>query len=517
MYIVQCTLLILAAKMKKKIILKRIFHHDEWRYGIFSDYDNEINAVVRSITGATYSNTNNCWHVACDETSLKNILYSLKDIADIDISAISLPSEKRKSPAGKSPELQMPVDKENDHEVSGGFSFPVTIRHVSGDHDKTGSYDSVSFSINESDSRLIIKFLGRYDRDWIRELKSYGKVFYDANRGEWSLVWSQITVDSLADYFMSRGINVKVEKAGVSEEVREKRNERGSEVRERMLMMEAVEGIENVRRYLDENRYSVRTVEAYIALLELFFKYYNNILPEEITEGDISDFFHDFIFSNKYSSSYQNQMISAIKLFYNLNRNGKVNALKLGRPRRGRSLPKVFSKEEVKRILNSPNNLKHKLLLWMIYSCGLRRSEVTNIRLRDIDRERRILNIIEAKGMVDRIVPVSDKVWDKIDEYKESYRPVIYLFEGQAGGRYSSESVYRVFKGALRKAGINKEVGVHSLRHSYATHLHESGLDIRYIQELLGHKSTRTTEIYTHVSRRNLAIVRSPIEDMDLM
>jgi integrase/recombinase XerD len=152
----------------------------------------------------------------------------------------------------------------------------------------------------------------------------------------------------------------------------------------------------------------------------------------------------------------------------------------------------------------------------MIYSCGLRRSEVTNIRLRDLDRERGILNVIEAKGMVDRIVPVSTKVWEKIDEYFESYRPVIYLFEGQAGGRYSSESVYRVFKEALRKAGIRKEVGVHALRHSYATHLHENGLDIRYIQELLGHKSTRTTEIYTHVSRRNLIAVRSPIEDLDL-
>jgi len=113
-------------------------------------------------------------------------------------------------------------------------------------------------------------------------------------------------------------------------------------------------------------------------------------------------------------------------------------------------------------------------------------------------------------------VPVSGKVWEKIDEYVSGYKPREYLFEGQTGGRYSSESVYRVFKNALLKAGIHRDVGVHSLRHSYATHLHESGLDIRYIQELLGHKSTRTTEIYTHVSRRNLIAVRSPIEDMDV-
>ena len=186
------------------------------------------------------------------------------------------------------------------------------------------------------------------------------------------------------------------------------------------------------------------------------------------------------------------------------------------RPRRSRALPKVFSKDEVSRILNSVRNIKHKLLLWMIYSCGLRRSEVTNIKLTDLDRERGIMHIREGKGRVDRIVPVSVKVWEKIDEYYDGYRPREYLFEGQAGGRYSSESVYSVFKEALRKAGIKKDVGVHSLRHSYATHLHESGLDIRYIQELLGHKSTRTTEIYTHVSRRNLIAVRSPIEDLDV-
>jgi site-specific recombinase XerD len=179
-------------------------------------------------------------------------------------------------------------------------------------------------------------------------------------------------------------------------------------------------------------------------------------------------------------------------------------------------LPKVFSKDEVSRILNSVRNPKHKLLLWIIYSCGLRRSEVTNIRINDLDRDRGLLHIREGKGRIDRIVPVSEKVWDKIDEYIPGYRPREYLFEGQTGGRYSSESVYRVFKDALLKAGIKKDVGVHSLRHSYATHLHENGLDIRYIQVLLGHKSTRTTEIYTHVSRRNLIQVRSPIEDMDV-
>ena len=254
----------------------------------------------------------------------------------------------------------------------------------------------------------------------------------------------------------------------------------------------------------------------YISLLELFFKYFSEVDPNNISEDDISDFFHDYIAFHNYSASYQNQLISAIKMYYTLNGSAKIDSSSLARPRRPRTLPKVFSKDEVQNILNSTRNIKHKLLLWLIYSCGLRRSEATIIKVRDLDRERGILNIREAKGMNERIVPVPAKVWAKIDEYTDICHPVIWLFEGQKGGRYSSESVYRVFKMALKNAGIKKEVGVHSLRHSYATHLHENGLDIKYIQELLGHKSTRTTEIYTHVSRRNLVLVRSPIEDLDL-
>jgi integrase/recombinase XerD len=323
-------------------------------------------------------------------------------------------------------------------------------------------------------------------------------------------------VDSLSDYFTSKRVKVIVKKAALPLPVKEQRQEQGDLIRERQLSETTINGIERIRKYLSEKRYSKNTIENYLSLLELFFKYFSDKVPEDISEDDISDFFHDFIVYHNYSASYHNQLISAIKLYYRLNGSSRIDTSSLGRPRRGRALPKVFSKEEVKQILNASRNIKHRLILWMIYSCGLRRSEVTNIRITDLDRSRGILNIREAKGMNDRIVPVSDKVWEKVAEYISSYHPAFWLFEGQTGSRYSSESVYNVFKQALKNAGIRKDVGVHSLRHSYATHLHENGVDIRYIQELLGHKSTRTTEIYTHVSRRNLMAVRSPIDDMDL-
>ena len=502
--------------MKKKIILKRIFHRNDWRYAIIFDYDKNLVALVKSIKGIRWSHSNECWYAGDDEETLKQILAVFRESADIDISAIaSGKKEKISSPVTVLPAeneedtvTPLPVDKEkpiNDKEI-------LSVAKEK----KRSEYAPVLFTISEPDGRLVIKFTGRYDPEWIRELKGFGRPYYDSNRMEYLLRWSQLAVDSLSDYFSSRGVEVIVKKREVSGVLKEIRIEQGSEVRNHILGGEAIKRIDLVRRYLEEKRYSKRTSKSYLAHLELFFKYFHDKDPLEINEEDISGFIEDHIIRLGYSASYQNLIISAIKMYYNLCRERRLNLDSFERPRRSRALPKVFSKEEVMTIFSATRNNKHKMILWLIYSCGLRRGEVINIKLTDLDTDRGILHIREGKGNIDRMVPIPQKVWEKIRMYINGYKPVTYLFEGQAGGKYSVESVYSVFKQSLRRAGIKKDVGVHCLRHSYATHLHESGLDIRYIQELLGHKSTRTTEIYTHVSRLNLFAIRSPIEDIDI-
>lgn len=514
---------ILVLTMEKKVLLKRLLHRDKWRIGLFFDYDVSLKSKVISIPGATYSSTHRCFYVDDSEENLKMILKVLREAAEIDISELtkksagaevkSRPSEESipveaaaHTPAAKEAGKEEPPPVEWDDLEDITYTAPASA----------GSYGPVEIRISEGEGLLVIKFTGRYDKEWIREMQSFGQCRFDKKRLEWLLPWSKLTADSLADYFAGRGVKVNVKKQVVNEELLTERKETGDEIRSRQLGKKALDGLDMLSMYLDENRYSPRTRESYLSMLEFFFRYFSPKEPADITEDEISRFLHDFIIRLGYSPTYQNQMVSAMKIYYSIAGKGRVDPGFLERPRRRRALPKVFSKEEVSNILNSSGNLKHKLLLWMIYSCGLRRSEVTNIRLSDLDRDRNILHIREGKGMVDRFVPVPDKVWVKVDEYLNAYRPRVYLFEGQTGGRYSSESVYRVFKDALVKAGIKKDVGVHSLRHSYATHLHENGLDIRYIQELLGHKSTRTTEIYTHVSRRNLIAVRSPIDDLDV-
>lgn len=497
----------------KKIVLKRIFHRDGWRYAIFFEKDPALISIAKNIPGAKFSNSHSCWYTDETEENLRLILQHFRDKADIDISSIS--SRSPAPPLVDNEEDQLvnqvlirqEIDEESEESDTSPEEHPV-ITHK-------GRLDPVEFRL-AGNGRLIVRFTGYYDKSWIDEIKTYGKVYYDRIHKEFLLRWSELTVHSLSDYFAGKGIPVRVIKPKVDDETKESRKSFGEEVRSRELSKEGHEAVGLLLQHLSENRYSTRTIETYITLLELFFKFFNSKSPGNITQNDVSDFMNDFIIKNGFSGSYQNQMISAIKLYYEIAGKGKVIPQFLERPRRGRALPKVFSKDEVTRILNSARNTKHKLLLWIIYSCGLRRSEVTNIRLTDIDRTRNLIHIREGKGGVDRIVPVPDKLWSKLDEYVAGYHPKDYLFEGQSGRRYSGESVYNVFRQALRKAGIKKEVGVHCLRHSYATHLHENGLDIRYIQELLGHKSTRTTEIYTHVSRRNLVAVRSPIEDLEV-
>lgn len=503
--------------MKKKIILKRIFHRGAWRYGIFFEYDKTLTSLVKTVNNVTWSQTNKCWYSDGDESVLKQILSVFREYADIDISAIVTGNEISEGAIQSPVEYADKIQKsDEENEVGTSLSSQVRVVEIEGDKENADYFDPVEFAISETDGRLVIKFLGHYDPEWIRELRSYGKLYFDSVRLEWLLRWSQSTVDSLSDYFSSRGIKVNVVKRSISPELKEIRTELGNEIRERTLVSASLEAIELIRNHLEEKRYSRRTIDSYLAHLELFFKYFHDKNPEELDDGDISHFVEDFIIRPGYSASYQNIMISAIKMYYSVCTPRRLHLESIERPRGGRALPKVLSKEEVLKIFDATTNNKHKLILWLIYSCGLRRSEVINIKLTDLDTERGVLHIREGKGNIDRMVPIAKKVWDKIEIYIKGYKPITYLFEGQTGGRYSVESVYSVFKHSLKRAGIQKDVGVHCLRHSYATHLHESGLDIRYIQALLGHKSSRTTEIYTHISRRNLFAIRSPIEDMEI-
>lgn len=324
--------------MLKKITIKRIFHRDQWRYGVFFKNDTELKALVRLIKGMTWSQTNKCWYAGDDEATLKQILATFRDNADIDISSI-VTGEKQDKQVALS--VVKPV-KESEP------LFPVTIHEIISssepDQDKKPEvserkhFDPVQFTINEPDGKLAIKFTGRYDQVWIEELKLYGIDYYDKFTNEWLLPWAQLTVDSLSDYFSENGIEVIVKKNSVPEVLKELRSDIGNDVRVRVLGEPAINGIELVRRYLTEKRYSENTLDSYLSLLEIFFKYFNEKDPKSLTKRDISGFFNDYVLKLGYSASYQNQMISAIKIYYSLCGMKRIDPDSLERPRRSRSL-----------------------------------------------------------------------------------------------------------------------------------------------------------------------------------
>jgi len=282
-----------------------------------------------------------------------------------------------------------------------------------------------------------------------------------------------------------------------------------------VLSQEVKNRIIEFRQYLAGQRYSESTIKTYSSMLSHFFSFYKDLKPEDVCLADIKKYNYEYILKKNYSSSFQNQFINAIKKFYEKVYNKNLSIEDIERPRRGRILPKVLSKEEVALIIGSVRNIKHRAILSLIYSAGLRRGELINLKIRDIDSNRMLIVIRSAKGKNDRVIGLSKKILLLLRQYYKLYKPRYFLFEGQKGGKYTGSSINHIFQSAKRHVGIKVSGGVHILRHSFATHLHESGYDIRIIQELLGHKSSRTTEIYTHISTKSIKNVVSPFDDLD--
>lgn len=280
------------------------------------------------------------------------------------------------------------------------------------------------------------------------------------------------------------------------------------------LTEETLMRIQGFEDWLRIHRYSENTIKTYRDALRVFFIFLENKSVNEITNEDILEFNKTYILANNYSASYQNQVINALKLFFSKITNRKLDIRAIERPRKTTKLPIVLTENEVIRILNALENVKHRSMISLIYSAGLRQSELIQLKLKDIDSSAMIIRIEQAKGKKDRIVPLSETVLTLLRDYYKEYKPKEYLFEGQNGDSYSERSLAAVLEKACTIAGIKKRVTLHTLRHSYATHLLENGTDLRYIQELLGHKSSKTTEIYTHVSTKAIQKIGSPLDKL---
>ncbi len=264
--------------------------------------------------------------------------------------------------------------------------------------------------------------------------------------------------------------------------------------------------------YLLVLRYSRNTIENYKNVLFRFFKDNLPLTPAEIDEGIISKYIFRKISEKSFSASSHKMLYSALKLYFDLIYNRKLNPKLIKIRRKGFSLPVVLSESEVVKLIESAVNIKHKCIIACIYAGGLRISELINLQIMDIDSRRKVINIKHAKGNKDRVVPLSAHLLKLLRKYYIEYKPVKYLFNGQGSDKYSERSVQQVIKNAALAAKIKKKISPQTLRHSFATHLLENGTDIHFIQSLLGHKNISTTAIYTHITKVQQNKLKSPLD-----
>lgn len=262
-------------------------------------------------------------------------------------------------------------------------------------------------------------------------------------------------------------------------------------------------------------RYSYATIKSYKSHLKQFLYYYNPQKPSTLAMPEIKAFIFHKIKNERIAERTQNQLINALKYFYERVVGREKMFITIERPKVPKDLPNFLSLQEVERLIKCTHNLKHKAIIMTLYAGGLRLSDVLNLKISDIRSNEGYIRIQAGKGKKDRFTLLAPTLLHILRQYYKEYRPSFYLFEGQNGGKYSQRSVQNIIKQAVKKSGVHKATP-HTLRHSFATHLVQNGTDIKFVKELLGHNSIKTTEIYLHVSRNNIKNINSPLEKLNL-
>lgn len=265
---------------------------------------------------------------------------------------------------------------------------------------------------------------------------------------------------------------------------------------------------------LELKAYSQNTIRVYTAEFTHLLRLIKSVPVESLSAEKLKSYFLYCLKEEKMKERKLNGKINAIKFYFEQVLHRERMFFDIPRPKKPITLPKMLTQREVKLLFNQVNNLKHLLALQLCYGMGLRVSELVNLKLEHINSKDRIVLIASAKGKKDRYVPLPESIVPLLKKYYFEFKPTEYLLEGQYGGKYSKSSAQHIFRNAMRKAGIKKKIGIHGLRHSYASHLLQTGTDIRVIQDLLGHYNIKTTMIYTHVTQRQINQIKSPLDDL---
>ncbi|MDC7997697.1 tyrosine-type recombinase/integrase [Gilvibacter sediminis] len=361
--------------------------------------------------------------------------------------------------------------------------------------------------IHQGRTCMAIQFVYAYTLK--QYIKEFPGVYWSSEKRCFYLFYLETRIEAFKQYMLTGGYTVSVYQIKNVE-----RRSKSVKIIQKGLSIEKTEVHRQFIDFLGGRRYSKNTIAVYGGFILDFLRHSGDTDTTELGVEDVREYLEWTVKHLKYSISTHRQAVSALKLFAYFYPECSIDGEEIPMPKKDKKLPVVLSPQEVMTLLQVTKNLKHRAALAMLYGSGLRIGELLNLKLSNFDFDRRLLHVRNSKGRKDRYASIAESCIPLLQSYYMAFQPQVYFIENPKGGQYNPNSVRRFLKISCERAGITKRVTPHTLRHSYATHLLENGTDIRYIQELLGHSRPETTMVYTHVQRKDLQSIRSPLDQM---
>lgn len=463
---------------KPKIILNNDSHRGKEVVTLKFDYDRELIGEVKKLKGSKWSQSKKCWYIQVGDFKLGQVFGILKEKAFIDYSGI-----KQKQPADV-----------NAESIS-------TTEEIFKQEKETKRDNEVAVNCNERENTLYIRLPFKLKESF----KKLEGTWWHPKKKQWSALDTPENRDQLNDILTTAGL-IPVFQTDTSKPAKKIRTPK---------LKDPVKPDEKLFRYFALEKKAQSTVKQYSWYITWFLTH-NRDKDLTVDPGElIQEFLYKELLGRSYGKTAQNIALSALQNYYRIIYNIDLHTEDIPRPKQKRALPKVISAEEFIEIYKSCQNPKHKIILKLMYGCGLRREEVCEFKTEDIDFKREII-FVKGKGSKIRPLNPGKRLLEDMKEYMKQEKPGVYFIQGQAGGKYSGSSISKIVERTAARAGIKRKVTPHMFRHTFATHHMERGTELRLIQEALGHSSSKTTEIYTHVSRTNIKKMPNLLDDLEL-
>jgi integrase/recombinase XerD len=514
--------------MENKLIIKKAIFETENRIAVFIPKQADLMDKIKKVPDRKWSMRHLCWHFPYTidtwgifKSLFKDFSFDIKneeDVLVIPYSEMVLPPQLTlKNQPEKAVDIVISSMQNKGVDITESTSNLVQIETTTKPEPTIAISPIIQKNVLPDQllvtnatfwkGRLRLDFI--YRPDWVNTIKKLENRRWHVDHKCWTVPHSPYIIDCLKKHFgdaltiyilkeNNNSINLTPTRPNYIVETPPQYKDEITKLEEKLIL----------------KRYSHTTIKTYKNHFAHFIHYYNSIAPADITKEQIIQYMLYRIKTHKISESAQNTLINAIKCYYEQVLGRDRTFYDLQRPKRPFQLPNVLSQDETLKLLESVENIKHRCILMAIYSGGLRLSEVINLRIMDIKRDDNCIFIKAGKGKKDRFTLLSPVFLNHLDNYLETYKPAYWLFEGQTGGQYSARSVQNILRDAVTKSGVNPLATVHTLRHSFATHMVLGGENLIAIQDLLGHESSETTQIYIHLSGEQMKKIQSPLDKL---